>query len=185
MEQEKVRYKARAAIARLLESDAYLLKVDVNERSITHRLASYLQGEFGDWDVDCEYNRNREDTKQLRVPEDLEIPVCNVQTDDTQARTVFPDIIVHRRETNENLLVIEVKKTTSRVSSDFDLWKLCEFRNQLGYRYALFLKFITGHDDEVDVAEEKWIEEEEHERLQQALRRGGLHSWYGNEPSQG
>lgn len=176
MEQQTVRDKAWAAITRLLESDTHLLRVNVNERSITHRLASYLQEEFGDWDVDCEYNRNREDTKELRVPGDLEISVCNVQTDDTEARTVFPDIIVHRRGTDENLLVIEVKKTTSRVSSDFDLWKLCEFKSQLGYRYALFLKFITGCDDEVDVAEKRWIGEEERERLQQTLRCGDLYS---------
>jgi len=176
MERERVRDKVTAAIARLLKNDTHLLKVDVNERSITHRLASYLQEEFGGWDVDCEYNRNREDTKQLRVSKEFNILVGNVQTDvdDTQARTVFPDIIVHRRKTDKNLLVIEVKKTTSQVSNDFDLWKLCEFKLQLGYRHALFLKLTTGCDDTVDVEQEIWVEEEDCERLRQTLRHRGL-----------
>jgi len=55
----QVKRKVRAATELLIRKDAHLLKIDVNERSITHRLALHLQDAFKGWDVDCEYNRNR------------------------------------------------------------------------------------------------------------------------------
>jgi hypothetical protein len=166
MRQEEIQDKVYTAIARVLERDAYLLRVDVNERSITHRLALYLQEEFEDWDVDCEYNRNREDTKRLRVGEDVHACVETFTTDDTQGKTVYPDIVVHHRGTDENLLVIEVKKSTSKIDNDFDLSKLAQFKYQLKYCCALFLKFTTGDKDTVGVSQESgWVIEDGLERL--------------------
>ena len=40
-----------AALYALLEDDSYLLEKDVNERSISHRLACHLQREFPTWHV--------------------------------------------------------------------------------------------------------------------------------------
>jgi hypothetical protein len=40
-----------------------------------------------------------------------------------------------------------MKKTTSKASSDFDYFKLEEFKHQYGYKHALFLKIITGCND--------------------------------------
>ena len=57
---------------------------------------------------------------------------------------VYPDVIVHHRGKPENLLVIEVKKSTSNRSDDADLAKLQALRQQLGYQYALFLRFGSG-----------------------------------------
>jgi hypothetical protein len=105
---EEVRAGVHRAIATLLAEDQYLLVNDVNERSITHKLADYLQREFPDTNVDCEYNKNHDDTKRLRLP-----PKTDIRSDDLDAHTVFPDIIVHKRNTDENLLVIEVKKSTN------------------------------------------------------------------------
>lgn len=85
------------------------------------------------------------------------MPVERISSNDTEARTVFPDIVVHRRATSDNLLVVEVKKTTSHISSERDIQKLQAFREQLGYQYALFLKFVTG-ESEIGVAEMRWIE---------------------------
>ncbi len=96
-----------AALQELLERDAYLLRHNLNERSISHRLASHLQRRLEGWDVDCEDNRNHDDPKTLPLPRET------VDSDDTEARTVFPDIIVHRRGSDENLLVIELKKSTN------------------------------------------------------------------------
>ena len=47
-----------ASLRELLQDDASLLQYDVSERAITHKLAEYLQYRFGDYHVDCEYNRN-------------------------------------------------------------------------------------------------------------------------------
>jgi hypothetical protein len=100
-----------AALTNLEKHDAYLFTVDANERSITHHLAKYLELEIRkipslcNLDVDAEYNRNGVDAKKL-------LNLYNtISADDTQASTVFPDIVVHKRGTNDNnLLVVEAKK---------------------------------------------------------------------------
>ena len=140
---EDIGWKLQRALDKLRLYDAYLLESDCNERSITHRLAIFLQQEFDGWDVDCEYNRNidsRDLIKRLRP--------CSepVQVDDTHAKTVYPDIIVHHRETGDNLLVIEVKKSTNPENQERDNEKLRAFKEQLGYCYAIFLCLNTGKD---------------------------------------
>jgi hypothetical protein len=127
-----------SALSRFLREDGELLQIDANERSITHRLAEYLQWEFPLLHVDCEYNRDGIEPKRL--------PYLGLHpdADDEQAQTVFPDIIVHRRNSPENILVIEVKKSSNRNSRDIDLAKLRGYRANLKYRSALFLEFRVG-----------------------------------------
>ena len=151
--QERVQENVKTAIKALRQRDAYLLQKDVNERSISHKLASYLQDAFTDWDVDCEYNRDHDDPKLLKR---LQIHAEKVSPDDMHARTVFPDIVVHHRGTGDNLLVIEIKKKTNQQPDCFDEQKLSEFKCQLGYSYALFLRFQTD-GEVIGVKTEKWI----------------------------
>lgn len=132
------------AIEQLIEADYEILRMDINERSISHKLALYLESFFRDWDVDCEYNRNHDDPKRLNIRR------RSIQSDDTQATTVFPDIIVHRRGTDDNYVVIEMKKTSSQESDDYDLEKLRAFKEQLGYRFAIFIKVKTGIAPEIE-----------------------------------
>jgi len=140
MEQDEIQQKIKIAIKQLFCRDHKLLDIDVNERTITHRLAMYLQKQFPDWDVDCEYNRKGHDNvKRLNLPVDSTLSDC------TEAVTVYPDIIVHHRTTEENLLVIEVKKSSSIIPKERDLEKLRAYKSQLGYRYAVFLRFATGN----------------------------------------
>ena len=127
-----------AAVADLFEGDAFLFQIDANERSITHRLAIHLTARFHEWDVDCEYNRDGFDPKMLHGPDGGGDP------NETDGSRVYPDIIVHHRGKSENLLVIEVKKSTSKISDEADLAKLQGLRQQLGYQYALFLRFGCG-----------------------------------------
>jgi len=91
---KEVKQKVRTAIELLIKKDARLLKIDINERSITHKLALYLQDSFKGWDVDCEYNRNRYDTKRLSIGGDVRLTVETTQTNDEQGKTAYPDIIV-------------------------------------------------------------------------------------------
>lgn len=138
MTEEKVKSAVNAALAELLKHDSYLLEKDVNERSISHRLAGYLQSQLSGWHVDCEYNRNHGDVKRLQLK-------SRCATDqDVEAVTVFPDIIVHQRSTDENLLVIEIKKTTSREKIGYDIKKLKAFKGELRYRFAAFVLLETG-----------------------------------------
>lgn len=142
--------KVLAAIRSLLMSDKHLLQVNANERSISHRLALYLTAQFADMDVDCEYNRDSHEIKRLQLNGSCD------RSADTDGSLVYPDIIVHRRGTGENTLVIEIKKSTSSVSDECDLEKLRAFRNALEYKTALFLRFQCGVANPT-VSKSKWI----------------------------
>jgi hypothetical protein len=67
-----------------------------------------------------------------------------VAADDEDARTVFPDIIVHRRGSKDNLLVIEAKKAGSSNASDLAKVRAFMTSDEYQYRYGLLLQFITG-----------------------------------------
>lgn len=129
------------ALDSLCAVDRHLLHVDASERSISHRLAVHLASEFPDFDVDCEYNRVGFDVKRLTLSE------RKARDDDLEAVTVFPDIVVHKRGSNEsNLLVVEMKKGSSNVSPRYDLEKLDAFRRELGYRYSVHCTIGYGRD---------------------------------------
>ncbi|MEW6181026.1 hypothetical protein [Anaerolinea sp.] len=133
--EEEVKQRVIAAIARFYRHDPELLDVDVNERTITHKLAEYLQDEFPEWHVDCEYNRLGTDVKRLSLISEVVTPF------DTEAKTVFPDIIIHRRRKKKNLLVMEVKKISGDDETK-DYEKLEAFTQDPNYRYCfgLFLR---------------------------------------------
>ena len=147
-ELSEIQLKVKNSLDILIRNDFFLLISDVNERSISHRLAVYLEHQFKDWDVDCEYNRDHKKIKRLKLkPKEL-------KSDDTEATTVYPDIIIHKRDKEDNLLVIEIKKSTNHQSEDFDLEKLRAYREELEYRHTLFLKIFTNGGK--NPYEEKW-----------------------------
>src|SRR5262249_49353000 len=124
------------AIMGFLTTEGDLLEVDINERTLTHKLAEHLARRFRKWHVDCEYNRNEDEGKRL--------PFCDeVSTGDTEGRTIYPDIIVHKRRTTENLIVVEVKKTTNKEVKN-DIWKLEGLtKSGGGYAYRCGLHLIV------------------------------------------
>lgn len=143
MERDQIAESIRSAYLKLLSNDMNLFSVDANERSITHKLAEYLQAEFTDWNVDCEYNRNG------LAPKKLSTFVREVKSDNTDAISVYPDIIVHRRGTSESFIVIEAKKSNSQ-AKDLDDKKLCAYKNDLSYKYAYKVTFPIGTDKKPD-----------------------------------
>jgi hypothetical protein len=134
----------RRAKQRFLQHDTYLLHADVNERSLTHKFAEHLQAVIGrKWAVDCEYNRYGLEAKIL-IGDIKRIVGPYTRTDATDASTVFPDIIVHRRgPPGPNLIVIEAKKNASATARQEDCQKLAGIRAQYGYSYAVFINFLT------------------------------------------
>lgn len=146
MQTDEVEVIIKNAIQKLIDLDGALLEIDANERTITHRLAIYIEELFPDeWDVDCEYNRLFDDTKKIATSKKIfHSTDMNTTVMDEHAKTVFPDIIVHKRNTPENFVVIEVKKTTNRTPDEIDLGKLQAYKDQLGYAYAIFIRFRTG-----------------------------------------
>jgi hypothetical protein len=75
---------------------------------------------------------------------------------DEDARTVFPDIIVHRRGRQgageaRNLLVIEAKKSGNKDRTDCD--KLAAFKNdEYRYPFAALLLFVTDGPPDIEIA---------------------------------
>ena len=172
MEMKLLKAKVDRAIHRLFKCDEYILKIDINERTISHKLAIYLQFEFDDWDVDCEYNRNWNEKKQIQVAKQLSSIYPTVPPDDDHAISVYPDIIIHHRKTRDNLLAVEVKKTSNTIPSEYDLWKLSKYRHQLGYQHGLFLRVITSSET-IGIGEMLWSEEisaEEYQRIQLVVK---------------
>jgi hypothetical protein len=135
---KRVAEKLQRAISKLLEIDGFLLRADVNERSLSHKLAEYIASEFPDWNVDCEYNRDGHEPKRVQLE-----PV-GVESDDTYGTTVFPDIIVHKRGERDNLLAIEIKKSNNPRGNGLDFRKLAAYQEQLAYQHAVFICFDTG-----------------------------------------
>lgn len=123
MTDEKVREKLKSALEQLYQKDFSLISRKCSERSIVFRLGLYLAKEFEGtgFDIDCEYNKNGDKPKAL-----------------IGKRFNYPDIIIHKRECNDNnLLVIEVK-TPNDMKTDHlqkDRIKLVGFTGEIPYSY--------------------------------------------------
>jgi len=109
--------KIVAALQEFYAREAFLLEKDLGERTLTHRLAVHCEKQFSGWDVDCDFNRLGERT--LRLPHGT-----IVSTDDHLGKSVYPDIVVHQREIPNNLLAIEIRKSTNHQPLEHDQHKL-------------------------------------------------------------
>lgn len=107
----------------VLTNDLFLLENNVNERTISNKLASYLKKEFQDWDVDTEYNRDRSRIKK--------------RADDSP---FTPDIIVHKRGTKNNLIMVEVKKSNGRNNDEENRLKEATLE-KYNYKLGVFITF--------------------------------------------
>jgi len=145
---ENPRALVRAAIEALLRDDRQLLVNDASEQAIAHHLAVHLAVRFPGWHVDCEYNRNMEVVKRLSYAID--------GTGPTEVHRVIPDVIVHRRNTTTNLVVLELKKTTNPESDERDVRKLRAFRSELGYEEAGFYR-LRAKTPNPQIEREVWI----------------------------
>jgi hypothetical protein len=146
------------ALSIVLKNDAYLLQKDINERTIAHKLATYLQYTFPKYHVDCEYNGNvlRDNEKKYisLLKEELQTlgllkPKEEIIDKEIIERLVYPDIVIHKRGTTENLCIIEIKKSTSKIPSKYDELKLkcytsSDNGNGLKYNLGVFIKFLAG-----------------------------------------
>lgn len=110
MRQGELKKILSQALDNLYKQDILLLKQDVAEWSIAHRLAVYIEQGLPappkEWHVDCEYNRQGENG-------DGKVAHRASRGRDSIVR---PDIVVHRRgrpETSDNLLAVELKKGAS------------------------------------------------------------------------
>lgn len=143
------------AVVSLNQYDGYLLKTNLKEEAINHRLAVYLERAINSdpvfkefqFAIDCEYNKFGLDDKSVTNTWDLaDLPNRN------RDRRLRPDIIVHQRGNEPeriNLLTVEVKKssTVSKATKKYALWKCEAYRSSnLEYIFAAYVCLNTGSD---------------------------------------
>ncbi len=144
MQKENIESLLKSARNFFLKRDSDLLTIGANERSLTHKFAHYMQNGLGNkFDVDCEYNRYGPNPKTIdRIRAIIE---PDTTTDDTNAVTVYPDIIVHKRgAAGPNIIIIEAKKDNNKGN---DIEKIKVIKNEYGYEYGIFLNFDTKKKD--------------------------------------
>jgi hypothetical protein len=160
MSDDEIISLVEGSIRHFYAEDAWLLENNLSERSIAHKLAECIQIRIKGYKVDCEYNgamSNYYSKKKIHIlTDELRAYGLLRETDeideeeDFVERSVFPDIIVHKRGDNShNVCVVEIKKNTSRVSPEYDRLKLKAYTskklgNTLCYKLGIFLVFETG-----------------------------------------
>lgn len=68
----------KCCLQTLRRLDKILLDINVNERTITHKLAEYLQQHLPEFNVDCEYNRYQDYKKRIRNLKDRVRDISNL-----------------------------------------------------------------------------------------------------------
>lgn len=126
------------ALTRLQERDAALLEARATERSITARLGSHLQRLFPAWDVDCEFNCWR---GPLQSRGHI---VVSTTSATTEAPTIFPDLLIHRRGSGETLAVIEVLTSDAQAARHRERRKLQLSQTRLGCPHAAMIEIGVG-----------------------------------------
>jgi hypothetical protein len=109
--------KLVAALREFYTRESHLFERDLGERALTHRLAVQIESQFSGWDVDCDYNRLGE--RAWRLPKGT-----IVSTDDALGKSIYPDIVVHKRAVPHNLLAVEVRKAANHQPVEHDRHKL-------------------------------------------------------------
>lgn len=143
------RYEANAlvetALSRLVRHDSQLFDLKVCERALQFRIAHYMAQSHSirrPLTLDCEYNRHWHEEKLLWL------------FGNPRASKVFPDILIHQRDTDaNNMVALEIKRPGQSLRRDQE--KLRAFRTHLGYLHAGHI--IIGHDNRGQLVRQvKW-----------------------------
>jgi hypothetical protein len=130
--------KVVSAIREFYAREAFLLDKDAGERALTHRLAVHFEKQFPGWEIDCEFDRLGDRT--LRLPRGT-----TVSSDDHLAKSIYPDIVVHQRAIPNNLLAVEVRKSTNHQPLEHDQHKLRALTDpHLWFAYWIGLLLTLG-----------------------------------------
>jgi len=106
MNKKYIKTLIEKSLKELVKRDIELIHRKVKEECINHRLAYYLEqflnkesNSYHNYTVDLEYDRNYNEPKKIIIDENY------------NTKAIRPDIIVHKRGTNEhNLIAFEIKK---------------------------------------------------------------------------
>jgi hypothetical protein len=149
MTQDEICHILDASLGALYVEDLTILRLDVSERAICNQLRAILQRSFADHAVHAEYNRHGILPKEIEMPDGDGLLTL---------MRVFPDIIVHQPlHDEENVLVIETKKSTNLADDQGDLAKLALMKHQLNYQFAVFIRLSTGPAADINDVELSWV----------------------------
>lgn len=134
-----IKGKIREALKLFIAKDKQaLLRVNIYEPTINHRIAVYLEDLFPGFNIDCEYSKNLLGKKK-----------------DVKSNKIRPDIIIHKRMKNEfNCVIVEVKKSgknSKLAKSDIEKLKRC-LKGTLNYNLGVFIGILKL---KIDIC---WIE---------------------------
>jgi hypothetical protein len=130
--------KVVTALGEFYARETFLFEHDLGERTLTHRLAVHLEGQFSGWDVDCDYDRLG--VRTLRLPHGT-----IVSTDDHLGKSIYPDIVVHQRDIPNNLLAVEVRKASNHQPPEHDQQKLRALTDPyLWFAYGIGVYLVLG-----------------------------------------
>ncbi len=105
-----------------------LMKLDVHEVTMAHRIGVYLEEKFREYNIDLEYNRDKANVKR-----------------NMNGSNVRPDIIIHKRNSDNNLCIFEIKKNSiDSKDAKNDIKKLKNEVKKYNYKLGVFLG-ITAH----------------------------------------
>ncbi len=151
MQKPEIEKLISLALNDLYKYDVYLLSknYNINERTVTHRLAIYLENYFSEfgYHVDVEYNRMRKDYDNKDELGNLMGKKLNWEETGEGSNFVYPDIIVHKRDTDENLIEIEVKMAWKNNKKNYDYEKINEYMSQSDYRYGVYIELFPNKED--------------------------------------
>jgi len=142
LQKEKIR---KALMSFIRQDKLNLLSVDIYEPTISHRIAVYLEKLFPKYNIDCEYNRNLIGEKK-----------------DSDGQKIRPDIIIHKRLSNSNVVIIEIKKNgkdSKLAQKDISKLKKC-MKGTLNYELGVFVGVLKK---KIEIC---WIEKDGNQILE-------------------
>lgn len=149
---EDIKKFVNASLEKFYKNDRDLIEMSneedmISEQCMVFHIGSYMKNKMNtltkfQWaDLDCEYNRNMNDPKMMRSD-----------------RKIIPDLVIHRRRSNRNnLLVIEFKKknaeTYDKENDRNKLMYLTDQKEDFKYNFGLFVE-LGSHEVYMEVYQE-------------------------------
>jgi hypothetical protein len=142
------------SLDKLYLNDSLLLnpKYDLNERSVSHKLAEYLnqviKEKKHEYDVDIEYNRMavNYDNKLIDFGNIVSKSI-NYEMHPDKERYVYPDIVIHKRNENINICIFEIKMSWKNNLKQLDYDKIDAYMEQLNYKYGAYIEIYPKKKD--------------------------------------
>jgi hypothetical protein len=159
LEGETIHNRVVSCVQKIYQEDNFLFERNrgkgVCERCLVFRLAHYLQLEFNEYFVDCDFNSSFEYTITENGREnERERSGKGVENEDGSITKRFVDIIIHKRDytTENDFICFEIKKWNNytRTTIEKDINNLRQLTNQFNYKYGYHI--ILGKTFE----ETKW-----------------------------